>query len=478
MKNLERKKNLTATQHVHFIGIGGAGMSGIAQVLLDIGFEVSGSDLKESRNTERLKQYGARIEIGHRGESVDGADIVVISSAIPEKNPEVKHAKEKHIPILLRAQMLARLCEGKKSIAIAGTHGKTTTTSMVSRMMDVAGLDPTFLIGGELNDIGSNAKCGKGDYIVAEADESDGSFLYLRPQIIVLTNIEADHLEYYGNLKHIEEVFLEFVNQLQPDGFAIVAGDLENIKNLTNLSEKRFITYGLGENNDFSARNIVCESLASSFDVFQKDELLGRFHLCTPGVHNVLNALATIALGISLNVPFSKIAESLESFGGVQRRFQIKGNVSEVTIVDDYAHHPTELKATLEAAKKGHWNRIVCIFQPHRFSRTKFLGTDFKDAFDGADLAVLTEVYAAGEEPIPGVTGKLLVDAVLRHNPRKPVVYLPKKSDILDFMVSEVREGDLVLTAGAGDIWTVGEGLLSLLETDLAKAGGNDFGQS
>lgn len=470
-------KELIEEEQIHFIGIGGAGMSGIAQVLLNMGCKVSGSDLKESRNTERLKRFGACIEIGHRADNVGDADVVVISSAIPDKNPEVQYAKENSIPILLRAQMLAKLCEGKQSIAVAGTHGKTTTTSMIARMMDMSGLDPTFLIGGELNDIGSNAKCGKGEYIVVEADESDGSFLYLGPKIIVLTNIEADHLDYYGDLDHIEEVFLEFVNKVPSDGFVIACGDDPRLNKLIGSLDKEVVTYGLDEKNDFYAKDIACESLASCFDVFSGGQLLGRGNLSVPGIHNVYNALATFALGSSLGLPFTELAASMQSFSGVQRRFQVLGEVSDVTIVDDYAHHPTELKATLEAARKGAWNRVLCIFQPHRFSRTKFLGSDFRDAFDSADLAVLTDIYAAGEEPVPGVTGKLLVDAILQRNPRKPVIYLPKKADILEFMASEVREGDLVLTAGAGDIWAVGEELLNMLEVDLAKADGNGIGQ-
>lgn len=464
-------------QQIHFIGVGGAGMSGIAQVMLEMGCKVSGSDLKESRNTERLKKYGARIEIGHKAEHIGDADVVVVSSAIPAKNPEVKSAKKEKVPILRRAEMLARLCQGKKNIAVAGTHGKTTTTSMIAHMMDTCGLDPTFLIGGELNDIGSNARFGRGEYLIAEADESDGSFLNLSPQIIVLTNIEADHLDYYGDIMHIEEVFLQFADKIPPDGLAVVCGDCPNLRKLMGSMDKKFVTYGLGEENDLRARNLSFQSLSSSFDVYLKDKHLGQVHLTVPGVHNIYNALAAITLGTSLNLPIDEIAESLKSFSGVQRRFQLVGQVSDVTVVDDYAHHPTELRATLEAAERGPWNRIVCIFQPHRFSRTRFLGSDFGDAFSPAHLSIVTDVYAAGEEPIPGVTGKVLVEAILQRNPRKSVIYLPKKSDVLDFLASHVKQGDLVLTAGAGDIWTVGEGLLEMLKADLAKVRENGVGQ-
>lgn len=456
-------------QHVHFVGIGGAGMSGIAQVLLEMGCKVSGSDLKESRNTERLKGYGAEIKVGHRAENIGDADVVVISSAIPAKNPEVKFAQEEEIPILLRAEMLARLCDGKKNIAVAGTHGKTTTTSMIACMIDMSGLDPTYLIGGELNDIGGNAKYGKGEYLIAEADESDSSFLYLNPHIIVLTNIEADHLDHYDSLDQIEEVFQQFIGRVPNDGSIVACGDYPNIKKLIGKLDKRFVTYGLSENNDYCVKNMTFPSLSSSFDVFFKGKRLAKVSLSVPGVHNVYNALAAFALGVSLDLPIKQIIEGLKSFSGVQRRFQLVGEVSDVTVVDDYAHHPTELKATLEAAKRGPWKRIVCIFQPHRFSRTKFLGNDFRDAFESADVAIVTDIYAAGEEPVPGITGKILVEAILQNNPRKSVIYLPKKNDILDFLSTKLRQGDLVLTAGAGDIWTIGEGLLGILNLNQTK---------
>ncbi len=460
---------LTEMQHVHFVGIGGAGMSGIAQVLLEMGCRVSGSDLKESRNTERLKSNGATIEIGHRAQNIGDADVVVISSAIPAKNPELTFARAQGIPVLLRAEMLARLCHGKRSIAVAGTHGKTTTTSMIARMINVGGLDPTFLIGGELNDIGGNAKYGEGEYLVAEADESDKSFLHLNPHVVVLTNIEADHLECYGSLDQIEAVFRQFIQKVPRDGFVVASADHANVCRLMDSVDQKFITYGLKKHNDFYARDLEFRSLKSTFQVFHKDRSIAEAYLSVPGVHNVHNALAAFALGVALNLPVKGIIESLASFNGVQRRFQFKGELSRVTVVDDYAHHPTELKATLEAARKGPWKRIICVFQPHRFSRTKFLGNEFKDAFAQADLAILTDIYAAGEPPVPGVTGKILVEAILEDNPRKPVIYIPRKSQILSFLAANLRDGDLVLTTGAGDIWTVGEGLLNMLEADQAK---------
>jgi UDP-N-acetylmuramate--alanine ligase len=456
-------------QHIHFIGVGGAGMSGIAQVLIEMGCEVSGSDLKESRNTERLKSNGARIEIGHRADNIGDADVVVISSAIPAKNPELLFAREQEVPVLLRAEMLARLCDGKKSIAVAGTHGKTTTTSMIARMIKAAGLDPTFLIGGELNDVGGNAKHGKGDYLVAEADESDKSFLHLDPYIVVLTNIEADHLECYGSIEQIEKVFRQFLAKVPDEGFIVACGDYPNLSRLMDSMDRKFVTYGMNEDNDYYAKELTFDSLNSSFEVYSGNKLLTKAHLSVPGIHNIYNALAAFALGGSLDLEVEQIVESLGSFNGVQRRFQFKGESSRVTVVDDYAHHPTELKATLEAAKRGPWERIICVFQPHRFSRTKFLGSDFKDAFDDADLAILTDIYAAGEPPVPGVTGKILVEAILQDNPRKSVIYIPRKNEILNFLAGNLKDGDLVLTAGAGDIWTVGEGLLNMLDSDQAK---------
>ncbi len=451
-------------QKFHFVGIGGAGMSGIARVLLDMGYEITGSDLKESRNTIHLKKHGARIIIGHHPSNVDSADIVVVSSAIPGSNCEIRSAREKSIPVLARAEMLVRLAEGKTTIAIAGTHGKTTTTSMVSFLFEQCEVDPTFLIGGELNDIGSNARYGKGDYFIAETDESDGSLLFMRPDIIILTNIEADHLDHYGDFSRIEKTFERFTQQMSPNGLAIVCGDHVNVIKIIRAANKEFKTYGLSDKCDFFATHVNFSNFGSSFKVFHSQEELGEVRLQVPGLHNIYNALAAITLGISLGLPFERVSSALKEFGGVRRRFQLMGSYDGITLVDDYAHHPTEIKVTLEAAKVGDWKRVICVFQPHRYTRTKFLHTEFGASFNNSDITILTDIYGAGEGPLPGVTGKLLVDSVLEKNPGKQVIYLPKKNDIKRFLLSCVRPGDLVLIMGAGDIWTVGEEFLDGLK--------------
>ncbi|MCL6471641.1 MAG: UDP-N-acetylmuramate--L-alanine ligase [Firmicutes bacterium] len=459
--------------HIHFVGIGGAGMSGIAKVLLEMGYKVSGSDLKDSRYTRALRAMGAKISIGHSESNLNEPDIVVVSSAIPESNPEVKAAARENIPIVRRAEMLSWLSRNMRSIAIAGTHGKTTTTSMVSLAFEKLQLDPTFLIGGELNDIGSNAKYGSGEFFITEADESDGSLLYLRPEAIVITNIEADHLDYYSSLEEIEDLFLTFTELLPEHGFVVACADNPGVIHLMKRSSKKFVTYaieargnGQPKQCDFIACNVRQEKLGSVYDVYHHHSFIGTVRLNVPGIHNVYNSLATIALAMSLGLDKDKVIAALSQFSGVKRRFQIVGKVSNVTLVDDYAHHPTEVKATLDAAKSGDWHRLICIFQPHRYTRTKFLGKDFGSAFNDADIVVLTDVYAAGEEPIPGVTGKVIVDAVLAESPRKNIVYLPKKTEIPKFLLETARDGDLILTMGAGDISAIGEDYLKLVSAE------------
>jgi len=454
--------------HIHFVGIGGAGMSGIAKVLLEMGYRVSGSDLKDSRYTRALQEGGATISIGHNESNLEGPDVVVISTAIPESNLEVKAAREQSIPVVHRGEMLAWLGKNMRSIAIAGTHGKTTTTSMISLTFEKSGLDPTFLIGGELNDIGSNAKHGSGEFFVTEADESDGSLLHLRPEIIVITNIEADHLDYYSSLREIDDIFLKFVTLLPEDGFVVACADDPGVLRLMKRSDKKFVTYGIEsnepggvENCDFIARNVKQQKLGSTYDLYHLGSYVATVNLSVPGIHNVYNSLATVALSVELGLDLNKILKALGQFSGVKRRFQLIGKTPLITLVDDYAHHPTEVKATINAAKSGEWERLICIFQPHRYSRTKFLGKEFGAAFKDADLIVLTDIYSAGEEPMPGVTGKVIVDAVLAESPRKKVAYLPKKAEIPKFLLETVREGDLVLTMGAGDISKIGEDFLN-----------------
>lgn len=442
---------------VHFVGIGGAGMSGLARVLLERETKVSGSDLKESRNTLALQELGAEIYIGHRAENIADADLVVVSSAIPQPNVEVGTAKERRIPMISRGEMLARLADGKTSIGVAGTHGKTTTTSMIALMLKNNDLEPTFLIGGELNDIGSNAKHGSGRYFVAETDESDGSLLYLKPDYAVLTSVETDHLDYFEDYQHIESVFSEFLSRIPADGLAIVCGDNPGVRSVVAGFGGRLIRYGLESGADFRAQDLSLSAFGSSFEVWSSKERLGRVALKVPGQHNIYNALGAVAVGTRLGIDFASISRALGDFTGVKRRFEVIGEVGDITVIDDYAHHPTEVRATLGAARLGGWRRVISVFQPHRYSRTRFLSADFGEAFGAADVVILTDVYGAGEEPVPGVSGKSIVDELLKKQPRKEVVYLPKTSEVTRFLAETARPGDLLLLMGAGDLWMVGD---------------------
>ncbi|MDO8885510.1 UDP-N-acetylmuramate--L-alanine ligase [Candidatus Oleimmundimicrobium sp.] len=456
---------------IHFIGIGGAGMSGIAKVLLSMGYNVSGSDLKESRNTLALKEQGAKIVIGHNPKNINFADVVVVSSAIKENNSELKFAREKKVPVLKRAEMLSKMSEGKIGIAVAGTHGKTTTTSIISSVFEQNNLDPTFLIGGELNDIGSNAKYGKGEFFIAEADESDGSLLFLKPKMIVITNIEKDHLDYFKSIEDIESTFLKFVESLPPDGHLIINGDHPTNKKFIKKIKSKYITYGFEESNDYQAKNLKLGALDSSFDLFVKNKKRESVHLNLPGRHNICNSLAAFAIGNLAGIKFSDVANVLAEFNGVKRRFQVVGDSLGITVVDDYAHHPSEVKVTLDAAKQGDWGRIVCVFQPHRYSRTKFLARDFGNSFNQADVVIVTDIYGAGEMPEPGIDGKLILNFIIEENPRSNAVYLPKKVDVKDFLSIYAEKGDLILTMGAGDIHLVGEDFLLSLKEKEAISG-------
>jgi UDP-N-acetylmuramate--alanine ligase len=459
-----KEVKLDKTAPIHFIGIGGAGMSGIAKVLLERGFQISGSDIKESRNTNQLRQLNADIYIGHNQNNLGKAKLVVISSAIRKDNVEWQAAISKSIPVVSRAEMLALICQQKVSIAVAGSHGKTTTTSMIAWILRKAGLDPSFLIGGELNDIGSNGKSGKGKFCVVEADESDGSLIHLRTKYQVITNIEADHLDYYRGLKDLEDLFRRWLSE-QPESLAIVLGDESNVSKLVKELGKNHLTFGLSKENDLYAGDVKLAESGSTFNVYSsKSGNLGKIRLKVLGLHNIFNALAAISLSLSVGVKFKDIAPALADFGGVRRRFQVIGYKDKICVVDDYAHHPTEVKATLQTAKLGKWNRVICVFQPHRYSRTKCLSSEFGKAFTNADLTIMTEVYPAGEGPIPGVSGKLLVDKILQNKPRQEVVYLPRKWQISEYLSDTVQQGDLVLTMGAGDIWTVGDQLLERLD--------------
>lgn len=450
-------------RHIHFVGIGGAGMSGIAEVLHNMDYLVTGSDAASSETTQHLEGLGIRVFIGHKSEHVQGADVVVRSSAVAPDNPEVITARQQLIPVIPRAEMLAELMRLKYGVAVAGTHGKTTTTSMLASVLAKGGLDPTIVIGGRLGSLGTNAKLGRGDFLVAEADESDGSFLKLSPTLAVVTTIDAEHLEYYSDLTHIQETFLQFINKVPFYGSAILCLDQENIQALLPRVEKRFITYGLRTQADITAREIILQGMGSEFVVVARQEVLGKFRLRVPGVHNVSNALAAVAVGLDLDLELDVIREGLEEFAGVDRRFQIKGEARGILVVDDYGHHPAEIHATLNAAKDGFGRRIVVVFQPHRYTRTKHLLQEFFTAFYQADLLVVTEVYAAGEPVIPGVSGKQIADGALGHGHRN-VTFIPDTGEVAEFLLPALQAGDMVITLGAGDIWRVGEEVLHRLE--------------
>jgi UDP-N-acetylmuramate--alanine ligase len=452
-------------RRVHFVGIGGSGMSGIAEVLLNLGYRVSGSDLVESDTTLRLQRLGAEVVIGHRSENLRDADVVVISSAVRKDNPEVIAAHERIIPVIPRAEMLAELMRMKYGVAIAGTHGKTTTTSMIATVLAHGGLDPTAVIGGKLNSFGSNAKLGQGELLVAEADESDGSFLKLSPTIAVVTNIDPEHLDHYRNLEEIQKAFLEFINKVPFYGLAILCLDQENVQALIPQVQKRYVTYGLSSQANFRAADISYHGLTTSFRVFANERELGQISIQMPGLYSVYNALAAIATASELDVNFEIVRQALGSFSGVQRRFQIKGEWDGVMVVDDYGHHPTEIKATLSAAKSGWGRRTVVVFQPHRYSRTRDLFKEFLTAFNQADVLFLTGIYPAGEDPIPGVDVQGLYEGIKGHG-HKDVTLVLDKSAILDRLLPRLKPGDMVFTLGAGDVWKTGEALIKKLKTE------------
>lgn len=453
------------TKHIHFVGIGGIGMSGIAEVLLNLGYQVSGSDLRESAITRRLTSLGGTINLGHQAEWIEGADVVVTSTAVKVDNPEVTAAHEQHIPVIPRAEMLAELMRLKKfGIAIAGSHGKTSTTSIVGCMLAHAGLDPTVIIGGTVNAFGTNAKLGEGEFLVAEADESDGSFLKLSPVVEVVTNIDLEHLDYYNDIEEIKETFLEFISKIPFYGAAIICIDDPNIAEIFQFVDKRVITYGLTAQAEVQAREIMTDGLNSSFDVYRKDEFLGRVTITQPGLHYVYNSLAAVCVGLELDISFPVITEALADFSGVQRRVEIKGEKQGVTVVDDYGHHPTEVKATL-AALRGAWpkRRLIVLFQPHRYSRTQGLFKEFCTAFHGADVLVMTDIYAASEVPIEGVSGEALLLATKQHGQRQ-TLFVADVEDLASEVVPLLRRGDVVLTLGAGNILNAGEAILQGLD--------------
>jgi len=452
---------------IHFVGIGGIGMSGIAEILLDQAFSITGSDRQLSDVTEHLRDLGAVIYEGHSASNVEpDVDVLVYSSAVPPDNPELVEARCRKIPVIRRAEMLAEVMRLKYGIGIAGTHGKTTTTSMVSLVLMEGGLDPTAIVGGKLSGLGgTNARLGHGEFIVVEADEYDRSFLSITPTIAVLTTLDADHLDCYRDIEDIKSAFITFANKVPFYGFIILCLDEAALQDIMpKVSERKIVTYGLNAQADLQALDITHSENTSTFTVMSRGGVLGEIRLQVPGTHNVQNALAAIGVGLELGIPFEKIKAGMERFTGVYRRWEVKADVAGIMVVDDYAHHPTEIKASLEGAKSG-WRkrRVICAFQPHLYSRTRDFYEEFGRAFFNADVVIVTDVYPAREEPIQGVTGELIVNAAKMFG-HKDVRYVPDKKDVPDVLLSLARPGDIVITVGAGDIWKCGEEFIHKLQ--------------
>lgn len=438
-------------RHVHFVGVGGIGMSGLAEILRTLDFQVSGSDLREGENTLALRRLGVHIALGHRAENVEGADVVVYSSAIQKDNPEIVAAGEQAIPVISRAEMLAELMRVKYGVAIAGSHGKTTTTSLAATILRDAGLDPTVVVGGRMASLGSNAKLGAGDLLVAEADESDGSFLRLTPTIAVVTNIDPEHLDYYGTYDNLKGAFLQFIEKVPFYGLAVLCLDHPPVQELLPQVKRRHVTYGLSQQADYFARGITGEGISTRFEAFRRGESLGWFSVRMPGNHNVLNTLASIAVADELEVPLDVMKDALSTFHGVARRFSVVDEVNGVALVDDYGHHPAEIQATLSAARNAYKGRIFVIFQPHRYTRTQHLFDEFARSFYDADQVYLVDVYAAGEKPIAGAESPQLLQAMKEHGHRA-VDYFSEREELVKNMVTELQPGDVVIALGAGDI--------------------------
>jgi len=443
------------------VGIGGVGMSGIAEVLLTLGHQVSGSDLGESETTRRLRARGAGITYGHRAEVITpDIDVVVISSAVKYSNPEVVQARALKIPVIPRAEMLAELMRLKYGIAVAGTHGKTTTTSLIAAILAKAGMDPTTVIGGKVHALGGNARLGLGDLMVAEADESDGTFLMLSPVITVVTNIDAEHLDYYGDMDRVRAAYLEFMNRVPFYGVSVLCLDSVNVRSLLPQVRKRVITYGTTDDCEYVARDLCVIGMETLCEIVHRGEVLGTLRLRLPGRHHALNALAAIAVTSRLGVPFETALAALGEFGGIHRRFELCGEAGGVMVISDYGHHPTEIRATLAAAREGFGRRLVVVFQPHRFTRTRDLFGEFLDAFDAADHLVLTDIYAAGEEQVDGLSGEVLYWALKRRG-HLEVSYVPRREDIVAEVKPLLQVGDMVVVLGAGDIHGVAEELVN-----------------
>jgi len=454
---------LNEVNNVHFVGIGGAGMSGLAKILIQKDVKVSGSDLSQSKYVERLVQMGAQIKMGHHEENVpDFCDLVVISSAIPLTNPEVQKAIAMGKRIIKRGELLGELMKLQRGITIAGAHGKTTTSSMIALILEEAGYDPTIVIGGELYNLSSNAKLGKGEYFVAEADESDGSFLELFPEIAMVTNIEDDHLDYYGSLESVIKAFQQYINQMPEGGTAFICNDDDIAKSLEQPENRNFKYYGLKNNDDFVAKNLVFKETGSTSDIYYQGKLLGEMELAIPGEHNIVNALGALGVAMEAGVNFQDATNALKKFKGVERRFQLLGYEKDIKVIDDYAHHPTEVRATLQAARQAHKGRIVAVFQPHRYSRTEQMYQEFGGSFSDADYIVITDIYAASEQAIPGINGELISQEAKKRFPEKQVVYV-RYDDLTDYLHQTAESGDLVMMLGAGDIWKKGKEFIQVL---------------
>lgn len=450
-------------RNIHMIGIGGTGMSGIAEVLLNLGYKISGSDTNENQATHRLSHLGAKVSIGHKAENVLGANVVVISSAIKEDNIEVEEARHQKIPVIPRAEMLAELMRMKNGIAIAGSHGKTSTTSMVAKVLELGGFDPTIIVGGRLNTVGAHAKLGEGEFIVAEADESDRSFLFLSPFIAVLTNLDEEHLDQYKTVDEIKKTFVNFSNKVPFYCPIVLCIDDVNLQSLIPMLDRRIITYGLSAQADISARNMQFQNFSSTSTLLYQGKEIGKLKLNVPGVHNICNAMAAVAVGIDLDIPIRTILIALESYEGIGRRFELKKTVNNIMVIEDYAHHPTEIKATLDAAKNGWHRRIVVVFQPHRYSRLSWLMKNFATSFDKADVLIVTEIYEAGEKAIVGVSGKALYEKIqlLGH---KNIYFEPELKNIPGLAEKLALTGDMIIIMGAGSIYKVIPDIIKKLE--------------
>jgi UDP-N-acetylmuramate--alanine ligase len=456
---------------VHFVGIGGMGMCGIAEVLINMGYHVTGSDIQQSEITKHLESIGGKISYGHKAENVSDTDVVVVSSAIKGYNPEVEAARARMIPIIPRAEMLGELMRMKFGITVAGSHGKTTTTTMLSHVLTAAGLDPTAVIGGRVNSLGlANARLGTSEYLVAEADESDGSFLRLTPTLAVVTNMDAEHLDHYGNFDNIKKAFTDFINRVPFYGMTAICIDHPALQGLLPDLHKRFVTYGLAPQADYRARNVRFDGMHSKYIAWRRAEELGEISIPLPGNHNVLNSLAVLAICDYLEVPMEVVAKALSEFDGIQRRFTIRGEIGGVTIIDDFGHHPTEVRATLQAARAGYaGQRIIAAFQPHRYSRTRDQFHEFARSFYDADKVFISDVFAAGEAPIEGATSDSLVQAI-RSSGHNDVTHVPAREDLATEIAGLVRPGDIVITLGAGDVQLTCNELIAALEAKGAVA--------